>query len=97
MTPQEMAAALLAGQSTAAPATAAQALGIDDLRASERPMTVLERVERHALGLVDMEPSELQAAKLFLSKTMPDMKAVEVSGRGGAAIPIVLQGLDAAL
>ena len=86
----------MAGQSSGT-ATAAEVLGIDDLRASERPMTVLERVEQHALGLVPMETSELQAAKLFLSKTMPDMKAVEVSGRGGAAIPIILQGLDAAL
>jgi hypothetical protein len=53
---------------------------IDELRASIRPMTVLERVEEHALGGIAMTPTQLIAAKLFLSKTQPDLKAVEVSG-----------------
>jgi hypothetical protein len=58
------------------------------LRASHRPMTVLERVERHALGMEDMSSTELVAAKLFLAKTQADLKAVELSGPDGGAIPI---------
>ena len=59
-----------------------------ELRASLRPMTVLERVEAHALGRLDMSTTELVAAKLYLAKTQADLKAVELSGPDGGAIPI---------
>jgi hypothetical protein len=49
-------------------------------------MSVLERVELHALGSGTMTQTELAAAKLYLSKTQPDLKAVEHSGKGGGPI-----------
>ena len=60
----------------------------EELRASRRPMTVLERVERHDLGQEDMTATELNAAKLFLSKTQPDLKAMELTGKDGGPVEL---------
>ncbi len=51
----------------------------EELRRSARPMTVLQRVEQAALGLLDMTQEELAAAKLYLAKTAADLKSVEVN------------------
>lgn len=67
---------------------------LEELIAGPRPMTVLQRIEAHALGLLPMEPSEINAAKLFLSKTQPDLKAMEISGKGGKPISVVIQATD---
>ena len=56
------------------------------LRASLKPMTVLERVEQAALGLIEMTSEELAAARLYLAKTQPDLKAEEHTGANGGAI-----------
>lgn len=45
-----------------------------------RPMTVLERLEQHALGAEEMTNTEIQAAKIFLDKTVPTLKATEHTG-----------------
>jgi len=41
---------------------------------------LLDRTNRAALGEIEMTKEQLAAAKLFLSKTMPDLKATEHSG-----------------
>ena len=63
-----------------------QYITLDELRRGGRPMTVLERVEQAALGKLDMTSEELAAAKLFLSKTQPDLKAEEQTGKDGGPI-----------
>ena len=52
-----------------------------ELIAGNRPMTVLQRVEHAALTLPPGSNGQIAAAKLYLSKTQPDLKAVEISGQ----------------
>ncbi len=65
----------------------------------ERIKTVLlvDRLQKHALGQETMEPTQLKAIEILLRKTVPDLAAVELSGPGGGAIPIVISSTDAEL
>lgn len=61
---------------------------LDELLRGGRPLTVLERLERHALGKEHMEPSEIQAGKIFLDKTVPTLKATEHTGKDGGPVQV---------
>jgi hypothetical protein len=41
---------------------------------------ILDRLQLVASGELDMTPNQIAAAKLYLAKTLPDLKAVEHSG-----------------
>lgn len=41
---------------------------------------LLNRLQDHVEGKLDMTPTQIQAAKIVLAKTIPDLKAVEHSG-----------------
>ena len=49
---------------------------------------LMSRVIGHANGDIEMTPSQIAAAKLFLSKTLPDLKSSELSGKDGGAIKL---------
>jgi hypothetical protein len=38
------------------------------------------RLYQHAIGEITMTSTQIQAAKVYLAKIIPDMKSVEVSG-----------------
>jgi hypothetical protein len=61
---------------------------IEELMRGGRPMTVMERLEQHALGNLEMSNTEIQAAKLFLDKTIPTLKATELTGKNGGPLEI---------
>ena len=54
---------------------------LSELRNEIDSKRILQRLQRHALGLEDMTVTEVTAARIALAKTMPDMKAVEHSGK----------------
>ena len=41
---------------------------------------LVKRLRDHALGLISMTPSQVQAATVLLKKTLPDLVATEHSG-----------------
>lgn len=41
---------------------------------------LVDRLIKHALGEVEMSASQVNAARVLLNKTFPDLKAVEHSG-----------------
>ncbi len=45
-----------------------------------RASQLLNRLNLHANGEVEMTPSQVQAAKIVIGKIVPDLKAVELSG-----------------
>ena len=49
----------------------------EQLRARIKTGNILDRVQKHSLGQIQMSNSELQAAKLLLDKAMPSMQAVQ--------------------
>lgn len=62
-------------------ATAKSRIEKQELWRSSFDTTVLiKRLNNHALGLSEMTQTQIAAAKILLGKTIPDLKAVEVSG-----------------
>ncbi len=43
---------------------------------------IVERLLAHIQGKVDMSSTQIQAARILLNKTMPDIKALEVEHTG---------------
>ena len=55
----------------------------DDVRTKIKVTELLNRVQDYALGLLsddDVSSNRLNAIKLLLSKTLPDLSSVEISG-----------------
>ncbi len=47
---------------------------------------LINRLHNHALGEVDMTQTQVQAARILLGKTLPDLQATQHTGDGGGAI-----------
>ena len=41
---------------------------------------IMNRLNRHVYGKVEMSTTQIAAAKLLLSKVAPDLRAIEISG-----------------
>lgn len=41
---------------------------------------IVERLQKHLLGDIEMSPTQMRAAEILLKKTLPDLSAVELSG-----------------
>lgn len=55
----------------------------DEIRAKIKVSNLLDRVEKYALGELsdeDISSNRLNAIKLLLSKTLPDLSSVEITG-----------------
>lgn len=55
----------------------------DRIRASQ----LLNRLTQFANGEIELNPAQVQAAKIVIGKIIPDLKAIEHSGPEGGAIP----------
>lgn len=55
----------------------------DDWREKIRLTLILQRLDACAAGEIEMTADQLAAAKMLLSKVIPDIKAVELSGPDG--------------
>jgi len=58
---------------------------------------LVKRLEKHALGKLDMTDSQRRATEILLRKTMPDLSALDATHKGDAANPIVLSQTDGKL
>lgn len=53
---------------------------------------LINRLERHVEGKVELSPSQVTAALGLLKKTAPDLQNTELTGAGGAplqAVPVI--------
>lgn len=55
---------------------------------------LVERLQDHALGAIQMTNSQIRAAIALLKKTIPDLAAVEVTGDVSGSLLGVLAGLN---
>lgn len=58
---------------------------------------LLNRLIKHANGEIDMTPTQVNAAKIVIGKYIPDLKAVEHSGKDGGPVILQLSNADARL
>lgn len=69
----------------------------DEVRAKIQVSNLLTRVNQYAMGELtdeDISPNRLNAIKLLLSKALPDLSSVEITGEGGGPVQIVATQLD---
>lgn len=52
----------------------------DDWKANIQAAQIMNRLYGHALGNVDMEKSQIDAAKIILAKILPDLKSMDFNG-----------------
>lgn len=52
-----------------------------------RASMLINRLQNHVAGRLDMTPTQLRAAEVLLKKTLPDLSSTEHSGPDGGAIP----------
>lgn len=59
-------------------------------RAKIQTSQIINRLEEHIIGEVDMKPTQVQAALGLLKKTLPDLANVELSGSDDKPLKMVL-------
>lgn len=52
----------------------------DDVRSKIQASQLINRLTDHALGSVDLSPTQVSAIKILLGKTLPDLSTVELKG-----------------
>ena len=58
---------------------------------------LINRLNSHALGEIELSQSQINAAKIVIGKVIPDLKAIELSGEGGGPLILQLSNADASL
>jgi hypothetical protein len=61
----------------------------DDIRLKIQVSNLITRVQKYALGELDdadISSNRLNAIKLLLSKTLPDLQSVEMTGKDGTPL-----------
>lgn len=72
----------------------------DEVRTKIKTSALINRVQMYAMGELtdeDVSTNRLNAIKLLLSKSLPDLQSVEITGEGGGPMVIQLSNTDAKL
>lgn len=73
----------------------------DDWKANIQATTIMNRLYGHALGTIEMEKSQIDAAKVILAKILPDLARTEMTGADGGpvqtqSVPLIVNGVTPA-
>ena len=63
----------------------------DETRAKIQAALLINRLQDHVMGEVELDSAQVSSAKTLLNKVLPDLRATEVSGPDGQAIPTSLK------
>lgn len=69
----------------------------DEIRAKIQTSALIHRVNEYAMGNLsdeDVSTNRLNAIKLLLAKSLPDLSRVEITGEGGGPVQIIASPLD---
>lgn len=58
----------------------------DDVRKKIQATQLINRLTNHALGKVDMNATQVQAIRILLDKSLPNLAAVEHSGNDDSPV-----------
>lgn len=71
----------------------------ENTKAKIQASQLINRLQNHALGAIEMSPTQIRAAEILLRKSMPDLSAVqqqlEVTTRNVVALPEPDASVDA--
>jgi hypothetical protein len=51
----------------------------DDVRAKIQTSQLINRLTDHALGAVDLSPTQVRAIEILIKKTLPDLQAISLA------------------
>lgn len=60
----------------------------EDVREKIQASQIINRLEGHLNGQVELSPTQVRAAEILLKKTLPDLSNTEVSGPEGGPVEI---------
>ena len=63
----------------------------DDWRQKIKASMLINRLQDHALGEVDISPTQLKAAEILLKKVAPDLARTEMTGEDGGPQELVIR------
>lgn len=69
-------------------ATKRNAMRIEEARQKIRTTQLINRLQDHALGKVDMSSTQVKSVEVLLRKSLPDLATVELTGKDGGAIEV---------
>lgn len=52
----------------------------DDVRSKIQTSQLINRLTDHALGIIELSPTQVRAIEILIKKTLPDLSAVELTG-----------------
>ena len=55
----------------------------DDVRSKIQTSQLINRLTDHALGAIDLSPTQVRAIEILIKKTLPDLSAVDLSAADG--------------
>lgn len=58
----------------------------DDIRSKIQAGNLINRLEKHIVGKISLENSQLKAIEILLDRSIPKLSAVELTGKDGEAI-----------
>ena len=65
----------------------------DFTRQKIRTTQLVNRLEKHALGEIAMEPTQVRAIEVLLRKSLPDLSAVTLSGDKENPVSMIVTGV----
>ncbi len=60
----------------------------EETRSKIKAAQIINRLQDHVFGKVDLKPEQVSSAKILLGKVLADMKAIEHSGDVGLSVTI---------
>jgi len=63
----------------------------DEWRQKIKASMLINRLQDHAFGEVDMSPTQLKAAEILLKKVAPDLARTEMTGEDGGPQELVIR------
>ena len=61
----------------------------DDVRAKIQTSQLINRLTDHALGNVELSPTQVRAIEILIKKTLPDLSTVELTGDADNPVELV--------
>jgi hypothetical protein len=66
----------------------------DNWRLKIRTSMLIDRLEKHALGEIEMSATQIKAAETLLKKVAPDLQAIQHTGDAEGGLLGILAGLN---
>ena len=72
-------------------ATKRNAMLIEEARQKIRTTQLINRLQDHALGEIEMSPTQVRSVEILLKKAVPDLQSVDLTAQGNIGINVIIE------